>query len=581
MLSNDLIKELGLSDYMGFSDKCNSSYTDSVNGWFNECSSVTTLPILPGDIVCHLSSSCSGFSCCVHSDILKRSLMTSIHLDTCRYTLLVSLEDLTYQFQMLNFNWGKPQDVKLHGVFVLRFTIYNIPSQNKFSVDAEIKICFDAKDHTCMKEYSVLKNVNMQYEACGNGTTTPIGGLTFDFWKPSSCTIYTGNFQNGCSSVPSPVSSLPGCRLTSDCQGIECCFEMDFISGKRHLETGIQITQCDVMELNLERKTWTKSGLDSLTGSAVSEKVNDVFDVMITVHESSTELYKITVSVKICYLHDISCQTLIMAEEVSLVRPSCTSGRRRKKKSAVDLNPADLKSGLRTLLERDASSDQIKEFMLNVKEYETDKILNNLQPVTLSVKDTDTGLRSTVKALGSNNPSTLSAVWSSTKGAELEGEKTIISMLTSTTDIVGRAEQTFIVGKGLSNAGVELLGQKLANMTIADIKAMLDLKNLDPVVVAELMGQIKDLCKALLSEFFQKVLGSPSSLFKSEDFIIKGEIPFPRQDVQLFYYISPPIPVGPLMLFLELGAGAYYGMKFEVGAKILEFKGFEIGRAHV
>jgi len=72
-------------------------------------------------------------------------------------------------------------------------------------------------------------------------------------------------------------------------------------------------------------------------------------------------------------------------------------------------------------------------------------------------------------------------------------------MLTSATDIVGRAEQTFVVGQGLSNAGVELLGQKLAGMTIGDIKAMLDLKNLDPVVVAELLVQIKDLAKALVS----------------------------------------------------------------------------------
>ena len=72
-------------------------------------------------------------------------------------------------------------------------------------------------------------------------------------------------------------------------------------------------------------------------------------------------------------------------------------------------------------------------------------------------------------------------------------------MLTTATDIVGRADQTFVVGQGLSNAGVELLGQKLAGMTIGDIIAMLDLKNLDPVVVAELLVQIKDLAKALVS----------------------------------------------------------------------------------
>ena len=39
----------------------------------------------------------------------------------------------------------------------------------------------------------------------------------------------------------------------------------------------------------------------------------------------------------------------------------------------------------------------------------------------MSDKDTDTGLRSAVKALGQNNPATLSAVWSPTKGPEVKG----------------------------------------------------------------------------------------------------------------------------------------------------------------
>ena len=61
-------------------------------------------------------------------------------------------------------------------IFWFRFTIYNIPSDNTFSVDAEIKLCFDAKDSTCLKEYSILSNVKMQYEACNNGISSPIGG---------------------------------------------------------------------------------------------------------------------------------------------------------------------------------------------------------------------------------------------------------------------------------------------------------------------------------------------------------------------------------------------------------------------
>ena len=67
------------------------------------------------------------------------------------------------------------------------------------------------------------------------------------------------------------------------------------------------------------------------------------------------------------------------------------------------------------------------------------------------------------------------------------------------TEIAGRAKQAFIVGNGLSKEGVRLLGKKLACMTIGDLEALLDLKNIDPIKVAELMKNIGDLAKALVS----------------------------------------------------------------------------------
>ena len=66
-------------------------------------------------------------------------------------------------------------------------------------------------------------------------------------------------------------------------------------------------------------------------------------------------------------------------------------------------------------------------------------------------------------------------------------------------EIAGRAKQAFIVGNGLSKEGVRLLGKKLACMTIGDLEALLDLKNIDPIKVAELMKNIGDLAKALVS----------------------------------------------------------------------------------
>ena len=53
-----------------------------------------------------------------------------------------------------------------------------------------------------------------------------------------------------------------------------------------------------------------------------------------------------------------------------------------------------------------------------------------------------------------------------------------------------------------------------------------------------------------LSEFFNKVLSDSSSLFKSFDFVIKGKVPFPRQNVEFYRYWTI-IPVGPIPMLLR------------------------------
>lgn len=62
-----------------------------------------------------------------------------------------------------------------------------------------------------------------------------------------------------------------------------------------------------------------------------------------------------------------------------------------------------------------------------------------------------------------------------------------------------RTNQLFTVGKGLTNNGIKVLGNKLAVMTISDLESMLDMKNVDPVEIQRLTKEIKDLAKALVN----------------------------------------------------------------------------------
>lgn len=55
------------------------------------------------------------------------------------------------------------------------------------------------------------------------------------------------------------------------------------------------------------------------------------------------------------------------------------------------------------------------------------------------------------------------------------------------------------MGQGLNAKGIKLLSQKLANLTIGDLEALLDLKNMDSSQVSLLLSQLKDLAKALVN----------------------------------------------------------------------------------
>ena len=65
-------------------------------------------------------------------------------------------------------------------------------------------------------------------------------------------------------------------------------------------------------------------------------------------------------------------------------------------------------------------------------------------------------------------------------------------------------EEAYAIGQGLSEVGAKLLGEKLANMTIGDIESLMDFKNVDPITVAQLAKDLKDLCKALVCLSFMR-----------------------------------------------------------------------------
>lgn len=72
-------------------------------------------------------------------------------------------------------------------------------------------------------------------------------------------------------------------------------------------------------------------------------------------------------------------------------------------------------------------------------------------------------------------------------------------MMGTVNDIVSRADQLFVVGKGLSKEGTKLLGAQLANMSIGDLEALLQKNKVDPFLISKIFHDFIDLAKTLVS----------------------------------------------------------------------------------
>ncbi|VDI67222.1 Hypothetical predicted protein [Mytilus galloprovincialis] len=571
--ASDLLTDLGLSDYMGWSNKCsiyNPPFNGSIDGWSNDCSNITTpLVQLNQSVVCHITESCDTVTCCAEIPVLKRYVYASVNLRTCDYILDVYLEEQHFEFNLMDYEWGKIENVQIHGVLQLVFAIHHIPSEKLFSLDVKIKACFEENGTVCLYDYTVMEDSNLLYSQCDlDVERAPFKGISFDLWQQTEC---SSPAASSCSFSLASTS----CSATPDCQGITCCLPLTFINGERNINVTFHFISCTLLEYSVERKLWQKT-LEK--GKVVTENIGDAFQYNYTLATALTpNTYVVTIDIQVCYLAGEFCKTTSLLKAANVKCSSTTRRKKRKRRSITEPSVTNFKDSIRMLIEQQVSSEGIEKYLEEVKNFELGQIQQNLIGAVLPGTDTKTSVKSAMKALGWNNPATIAIATDIDTTVTVTGGEMMTNMLGSTTsDIQGRTKQAYVVGHGLTNEGVKLLGQKLANMTIGDIENLLDVKNVDPVEIIKLMDQLRDLFRALTSEFLGKILGGGSDVFKSEDLVMWGEIPLPRVSKKINYPEDGPhiVPIGGFIsLAYRVGIGLYFGIKFRAGLNILEMKG--------
>jgi hypothetical protein len=64
--------------------------------------------------------------------------------------------------------------------------------------------------------------------------------------------------------------------MTKDCQGIQCCLDIEFALGKRNICTEFKINVCDQLDYFLERKKWQRIIIRGIFVSSVLGMFNQL-----------------------------------------------------------------------------------------------------------------------------------------------------------------------------------------------------------------------------------------------------------------------------------------------------------------
>ncbi|CAG2247494.1 unnamed protein product [Mytilus edulis] len=276
-----LYEETNIGHYF-LDNKCSKSHYPYDSSWTKDCGMNMTLPMLPSDISCYITDTCTGIQCCVMNNLLQQTFEVSFLLDSCLNRISISIEKIQYNSTLLDFKWGTYHSFRLQGIVRVEYSIEDLYTERYYLVNMRISFCYESAMPECesQNQFIVLQNTKLPKQQCDWTSDFHSPGFSLETWynqhslvpgsqlkdwmisellndlgislylNTKQCSRHSSLFfpsSNGCSSrvtlpdIPEPTS----CYLDSSCTKVECCVDVDFIPYSFH--TYLDIDPCKQM----------------------------------------------------------------------------------------------------------------------------------------------------------------------------------------------------------------------------------------------------------------------------------------------------------------------------------------------
>ncbi|KAK3609658.1 hypothetical protein CHS0354_035943 [Potamilus streckersoni] len=343
-----LLEDIGISRYLLDSqNSCNHTqdkYKNSTNGWTNACSldsSVAGNSKLSGsETVCNIPSFCTGVECCTTVPELFVNLHTKVFVDACKKVLSVAIEKMTFEISLLDYQWGKNEEVSLQGVVKLSFSISDLPSAQVYIINLDLKICLSAMED-CVYKTTIFQNTRLPKPLCNWSSGFILPDFSLTAWKISqgvtslsslnvaqlmetlgiaaylldtSCSFTSEPFKlatigqiytERCPLTIGNLSSMTmtanlKCSLMSSCTGLECCIHSQLLD--KSFYTIIDLDTClQTLSFGIEKIKYQISLLNYQWGTRQKYYLNGVVRLDYAIKDlPGRGQYLMNMSVSIC-----------------------------------------------------------------------------------------------------------------------------------------------------------------------------------------------------------------------------------------------------------------------------------------
>ncbi|XP_033637389.1 uncharacterized protein LOC117298318 isoform X2 [Asterias rubens] len=576
---------------------------------FTVCPHLPVLPVLPSGGVCQYADTCLGVECCLSADIgsTTQTLRAWLTVDPCELTASVGFENWSFNITLLSYKWGKQIRESLSDVVSISFTIDKTSNNRNFVLSLSVKFCIA---ELCAPDIIILDGFVAPIPFCNatgtlewpqdlGGSVTDYAsslvvnrlGVSTDVLLPQSCSGPPEQITStisGCGSLSVPSSIASYCSLDESCLGVGCCLTLDLDIVQRSFSVWVKLDVC-AGRFTFGFEEWSHSEVLNIATLQTYSQEKNIGNVKIryNIERPHESVYDVDLDLAVCWQGRCT-DPIVVLQDTLFSASQCGqegSSSRRRRRSVDDLTNDTGENG--SILEDFVASpaDRVIQYFRKILQSDSptlpseENIMTRLQPekdVPPRVAGSGTESR---RALGTlifgneDNTPVPSRKRRDLSVAVTSGGASLFDLNLTPGADSGAWQGDTIIGGGLTLKGLDALGNRIANMTIGELEAMLDLQNIDLFTVVQLMKDLRSLYRTFISEFIDVIMnGNAHDAFNQFDIVLSGVIPFPRRELVFFQHEWETSVGGIIMLRFRIEAGGFFDLKIPVSVALVSMK---------